>query len=246
MEESMKTAPTLIVALMAAMATAARAGTPGVNLSWDDCSTSPASANQDYACDGKLGSRVSLQGTFRNAYDVGNLYGLESTLMIVWPESVPDFWAVGPGGCDLNAFGLAHTSATPPCGTPSIFDSTLYGGYSVDYPTPNRLLLRIDTSPNPYPNWPSLTAAELYPAFKVSFDVDAGIAHACLGCDVPACIVLQSVEVFGLYPTQDYLIVDPDTRNWCTWQGGAVAGAGCPGSTPVQNRTWGAVKALYR
>jgi hypothetical protein len=224
----------------------ALASTPGINLSWDDCSTSPASANQTYACDGKLGSVVSLQGTFRNAYDVGSFYGLESTLMFVWPGSVPDFWRIGPGGCDLNAFGLAHTSATPPCATPSIFDSTLYGGYTVDYPTPNRLLLRIDTLTDPYPNWPSAMAGALYPAFKVSFDVDAGIAHGCLGCDVPSCIVLQSVEVFGINPNQDYLILDPDVRNWCTWQGGAIGGAGCPGATPTSNRTWGAVKTLYR
>jgi hypothetical protein len=31
-----------------------------------------------------------------------------------------------------------------------------------------------------------------------------------------------------------------------TWQGGAIGNGGCPAATPTQNRTWGALKALYR
>jgi hypothetical protein len=41
-------------------------------------------------------------------------------------------------------------------------------------------------------------------------------------------------------------ITAPLTSNFVTWQGGAIGGAGCPGATPAQNRTWGQVKSIYR
>lgn len=208
--------------------------------------TTPASANKDYACDGQLGSVLSLQGTFRNAANIPDFAACSSTLLFYWPAAVPDYWRTESGACNYGSITIGNPSATSPCFTPNIFDPAVSaGGFAVDYPTPNRKRLRVDWATGPLIP-PSVTAGVLYPAFKLFFDVDAGIVNGCAGCSVPMCIVLQSVEVYGFQqPTEDYLIVDTDVRNWCTWQGGAVGGAGCPGSTPAQNRTWGAVKVLY-
>ena len=70
---------------------------------------------------------------------------------------------------------------------------------------------------------------------------------ACSGCQDGACIVLNSTLLTQPAGVGDYLLTNPLNRNWVQWQGGAgdVPG-GCPAATPTQNRTWGAVKSLYR
>ena len=115
------------------------------------------------------------------------------------------------------------------------------------YPQSNRIRFRIDWATGA-PTAPSVAAGSLYPAFKLIFDPDAGVnaAPPCAGCGDPGCLVLNSVEVFGFAAGEDYLITAQDVRQFVTWQGGAIGGAGCPAATPSQSKTWGSVKALYR
>ena len=76
-------------------------------------------------------------------------------------------------------------------------------------------------------------------------DVDTGSGE-CQGCNIPACLVLNQMELFqvaGTPPTDVYAMPNPDVRNWITWQGGDPT---CVGATPTKNRTWCSVKSLYR
>jgi hypothetical protein len=69
----------------------------------------------------------------------------------------------------------------------------------------------------------------------------------CAGCLDPVCLVLNDLQlnqISGSAGGSPHL-TSPITSNFITWQGGAVGG-GCPGATPTINRSWGAVKSLYR
>ncbi|MFI5372825.1 MAG: hypothetical protein ACHQ52_14825, partial [Candidatus Eisenbacteria bacterium] len=177
------------------------------------------------------------QGTFRNPADVPDFAGCTSVVDITWPGPVPSYWEIDSPGCNAGAMVIASPSASPPCVTTNIFDAAFSGGgFAFDHTSLNKRRLRIDWATGA-PTPPSLTAGALYPVFKLVLDPDQGVQNRCSGCDLPATITLQSVEVFGFGATEDYLITTTDVRSTITWQSGP---------TPVQNRTWGAIKALYR
>ena len=76
---------------------------------------------------------------------------------------------------------------------------------------------------------------------------------ACAGCTEPVCIVLNSVLAITAGRVSDRFLTGPANgtdSNFAAWQGGGspvVGGvSGCPAATPAKQRTWGAVKAMYR
>lgn len=237
----------LTAALVAFGASAALAGTPGINLSWANCVTSTAtSAAKTYACDGALGTVISFQGTFRSAQAIPDFAGVSSVVDVGFGAAVPDYWKTLSGECNAGAMTIGNPSATAPCFTTNIFDPNFSGGgFALDYIGSNRFRLRIDWATGA-PTPPAIVAGNLYPAFKITFDPDAGVNAGCTGCDQPACLVLNSVEEFGFVQSEDYIITAQDVRQYVTWQGGAIGGTGCPAATPTQSKTWGSVKALYR
>jgi len=66
---------------------------------------------------------------------------------------------------------------------------------------------------------------------------------ACVtGCSSPATIVFNETKL--LSPTEPQSVITNPAGNYCIgWNGGVAT---CPGATPTENRTWGAVKNLYR
>ena len=68
---------------------------------------------------------------------------------------------------------------------------------------------------------------------------------SCAGCLTGACIVLNECKLQQPAGIGDYTVTNAATpgSNFVTWQNGM---AQCPLPTPAQNRTWGAVKNLYR
>lgn len=229
-----------------AMAGAAQAAAPGVNLSWANCATTAASGDKAYACDGALGSVISFQGTFRVATAIADFAGVSSIVDFGFQNALADYWKTDSGACNAGAFTIGNPSATAPCVTTNIFDPAFSGGgFAVSYPSANRMRLRIDWATGA-PTPPSVAAGSLYPAFKITIDPDAGVNAGCAGCTDPGCIVFNSAEVFGFATGEDYFTEAVDVRQFVTWQGGAVGGAGCPAIVPTQNKTWGSIKAMYR
>jgi hypothetical protein len=72
---------------------------------------------------------------------------------------------------------------------------------------------------------------------------------ACAGCVTPMCIVLHSIKVTTPNAVNDRTLTGPSNStdsDFATWQGGTGVPGGCPGATPVEKRTWGTLKSLYR
>jgi hypothetical protein len=85
---------------------------------------------------------------------------------------------------------------------------------------------------------------------------------ACGGCPEPVCLVLNTVRIAQPAPLPTFNIYDPRDSNYASWQTPWVCGGVCciaietgevsnpqlPDCipTPVEPRTWGLLKSLYR
>ena len=232
----------LALALIASVlgAASAYANNGAMDLSWNKCDVSSASTDKSYVCDGNAGVSYVMTGSFVQPFGVPDFAGVSAVVDIAFGTSVPDYWKFD--SCNLNGMNAVNPTPAAPCGPQLFASSYAGGGFSVSYPTSSRERLRIDWATGA-PTPPSTTSGTRYAGFALSLDPDAGVSTSCAGCSTPACIVCNTIEVFGFGATEDYLIDTPDARNFVTWQGG---GGNCPGATPSQNKTWGSVKALYR
>lgn len=69
---------------------------------------------------------------------------------------------------------------------------------------------------------------------------------SCPGCNVAACFAIGYVELMESGGLGGADVYPGATGNWwVNWNGGFPSGT-CQFATPVRNRTWGAVKSLYR
>ncbi len=69
---------------------------------------------------------------------------------------------------------------------------------------------------------------------------------SCAGCATAACLVLTEIDLEGLQDTpQTFLrLTEPLVNDWISYNG--YEAGPCPSNVPARNRTWGAIKALYR
>ncbi len=69
---------------------------------------------------------------------------------------------------------------------------------------------------------------------------------ACAGCTDGACLVLNEINLQTLTdtPATFLRLTTPITNNFVNYN--SFTGASCPSAVPTRNRTWGAVKSLYR
>jgi len=242
----MKKLLVLTSALLICGASMASAAAPGKNLGWQNCGLTSTSQNYAFLCDDNGAIRL-LVASYRLAVDTPDFVGISISLDYALADAgTPPWWSFGFGGCREGAFGPISVGVLGGC-TNAYAGANQAGGF-VNEPTgPNRWRLRSDWARDAAA---AQTANTLYSAMVLQLNttgsVDEGFGGVCAGCDVPACFVLNSLQVFtqsfpGIYAD----VTSADVRDWATYQGGAV-GTGCPGETPSKSATWGAVKALYR
>jgi len=165
--------------------------------------------------------------------------------------TLPDWWAHGTGFCrGTTGMSVTFDFATNGPFTCAEFNSGSAAGgfaYDVGFGSPNRARLRVQYAV-PVDVGGPLDASTEYYSFKWNLlrGKTTG-AGACAGCSAPACIVLNSVQLFQ-DPAQNFdpTITNPIDRNYVTWQSPVSGPAGCPQSTPTRNSSWGQVKSLYR
>lgn len=233
----------LSLAALVCSASAAFANNGAMNLSWNRCDTTPPSFNKSYACDGLLGSPVQMTGSFVMPFAVPDFAGVSAAVDIETPVPTPDYWKTDAAGCNAGALLAVNPSTGPPC-LPNLFDATTSGGgATISYPTPTRVRVRVDWASGAAVA-PSTLAGQHYAGFTLQFDPDQGVTNGCAGCQIPACIVLNGMDVFGFAPGEDFFIESIDVNNAVTWQ--SAGGNNCQGATPSKNKTWGSVKSMYR
>lgn len=225
----------------------------GLSLTWGDCGQAGAGqAVQSFACDTDVGSEP-LYCALVTPEPVDSVLGIEITIDLqVAGASLPDWWRFDTGGCRDGAlhadvdFGALSTCRDMWVTSPSGGFST----YTVGMPHGGANQARIKLAfAVPTTEALSLEAVFMYYAARLLLP-NVGSTGDCAGCQSAACLVLNQITLLRPprpegTPSADVVIANPvqGTSNWAGWQ---TLSAGSCQAVPVQNRTWGAVKSLYR
>ncbi len=242
----MKRVLTLAAALLVFGATSALAQA-GLNLYWNGCSVDGATA-ATFACNTNSGSNF-MYGSVVLGVDMTDYLGTSAVVDMTFESgAIPDWWAVNAGGCRANSASMSFDPNNNATGCTTDI-------WNFNNPTP---VTTVQTGIHGA-NWVRLNGAAAIPAgseiplnadgteywvFRISINHQktAGTG-ACAGCDIPACIVLNECKLQTPLGAHDQQLTQESTNRWLTWNGTPT---NCPASTPALNRTWGAVKNLYR
>lgn len=244
----MKRIAMLTIALLATSASLALAA-GGLNLYYNGCSTDVGAATSaTFACDVNTGSNV-LYASVIVPSDMPEFLGTTAIVDVtVDAPSLPSWWQTQLGGCRQSAVSMSfdpNVVATNTCadiwaGTPnlSVFQAQpflhgpntirLNGGAAVT--VGQEISVVADGSTE-------LTVARI----TINHSATTGTG-ACAGCSAGACIVLSECYMQQTPPLPQYRLTTP-ISNVVTFNNGSQS---CAGIVPTQNRTWGAVKNLYR
>ncbi len=246
----------LVLLSSALLVLTASAASAQVDFSWNNClGVGTANMNKNYACDGSgNGSPHKAVMSFKNPIQMDQFVGVQAVVDIQTTSPIlPDFWRRGLLECaegdvifpgSLSGVG---TGATGACVNPWSGANTGGGyDYASGFGGPARARLRTVFARD-FPTTINYGTTYLGGVVELDTfkDVDSGFGQ-CAGCQVPACLVLNQMELYqvaGAPPVDVYAMPTANIRNWITWQGGDPS---CVGATPTKNRTWGSVKSLYR
>ena len=221
----------------------------GVNLTWGTgCWQDNPASLLTFACDTNVGS-ASLTASFAvdrstYAFDLGGKLDLQSDT-----PQLPDWWQfASPPSCRAGSLSASFAFGEAPGGCRVLWPGqaqVTYFWVTAAYPGPyppvssqSRARFEVDIRPIPQGSPMTLLASTEYYAFTMTFDFTrtAGLGN-CTGCGVPVTIVLNDLWIFP------YHLTTPLENACLRWQADGVTPCS---ATPIRNRTWGALKSLYR
>lgn len=152
------------------------------------------------------------------------------------------WWQFGAGSCREGSL----TALAIDVGGPSTCADVWQGqaGTSLDYQVgysgwdSARIVVWATLSPQ---NAQPVSSGTEYHAFTVRIRNNDTVG-GCAGCSYPACIVLNEIRLTTAN-SGDIVLINPLNYNYLQWQAYII---NCPFIVPVQNRTWGQLKASYR
>jgi len=250
----MKYASTIAAAILASaalwIASPALGQTEGINLSWTDCGSAGVS-NMTFACDVNTGAPFTMIGSFVPPSGINQFVGVECVVdMQTETDPVGDWWLTQAGApCRAGAAVASFSFISGPFTCADPYGGGAFGGMQFT-PSPNntsaqapltnkgRFVLGAAISPSA-----PLTGGTEYYAFQILV-LRTNTLTCSGGCAESACIRLNSINVVQPAGVGNSFLVSPPAggSQEITWQGGA---ASCV-AVPVQSRTWGEVKHLYR
>lgn len=240
----------LVCAALAMLAGTAQA--KGVGLAWNGCmGTSFATNTTQFDCDPFAGSIYSLFTNMSLDAQLSGIVALDGIMDLAFngQTDVPQFWHYEQGGCNAAGIVLQKGRNTTVCGSPNSSALCGTGGsacdgvitaYGLNYGGPNRARLlftmaRASVNPTTLPAAPTLV-------FVCSLDFFMDNAATCAGCATPTSIAFNWATLYTIGGVAGAVSsTDP----------GSVQPSVCVNATtcdvvPVKNKTWGALKALYR
>lgn len=246
--------------MLLGLAAVAHAGS-SINLSLDDCSLGSPSRSITNACDSNSGTGfTAVVSLVPPNVTIAKFEGVYAYLTVgADAASPPDWWRLGFGGCRESAVTMApSTDVGTSC--PSIWGNDpnvtmLIGStflwrhnYPVNPASDVYLVLAgILSQDLPLADRTFNDSQELS-VFRISVSrAKSTGAGACTGCAQPACVVLCNVHLSSPTdgtPPDGVWVTYSRTGNSIQYNGAFAYCAG--GAAPARNRTWGAVKSLYR
>jgi hypothetical protein len=253
----MKKTLLLCGALLALTASAALANTGTVTLAWNDCSADGGVASTTWPCTVNSTQFVRFIGSFNINKQFDYFVAEDITLDAQFTSAgVPDWWQMGGGGCRQGTMSTVFDATSLPgggAGCPDTWDNGANGTggislYDVGYGGANRIRIKIAVA-RPSNLGITLDPGQEYLSFIVRFNRSKTVGTpSCAGCNTPVSMVLNSITLYNNPPIQteaeQFELSAPGPSGSC-----AMGNGGDPvtcAATPTRNKTWGAVKALYR
>jgi hypothetical protein len=242
--------------LLALTATAASAA-QGVNLRWQACFGDGGLFNRSFACNVNTGSH-QLVGSFELGADLGSVSGNEIIIDLASDGPVlPAWWEIrAPGVCRNASLSFNTTISALAVNCFDWGNGLSVGGigaYSIGLAGPNTARIVAAAAVPPSSLQELFGATEYFSFNAVVNNAKTVGTGACVGCEVPVCIVFNSLNLTTPIAANNRKLTGPTNgtdSDFCLWQGGGnpggPRGTGCPGATPTKSSTWGTVKSLYR
>ena len=236
----------LLLPLMMCL-TAPAASAAGIDLAWNDCGTN-GTMTQTFACDVNSGLPFTLYASFVPPAGIDEFLGMSAQIdLCTMGWTFTDWWAHGAGQCrGTGALSTSFDFTSGPFSCADVYFGQAAGGfaYDVGYGSPARARLRIQCAV-PFDNRIAVDPSTEYYAAKVSVGRSKSTgAGSCAGCSTPACIILNSVQLFQPPEAQnDPEISNPVNSNYAYWQ---ATPPGCPANVVAKNTSWGRVRSRYR
>lgn len=238
----------LAIALaLSCAASTARAGI--LHLRWDACGTDGATATS-FACDTNTGSH-QLIGSFQSPIALSDFGGMLAFVAFTFSGgALPEWWnawALSPSPCRGGAFttNFFHDDSWTACG--DFWNGLANGGISTyapdglhQAPGCTSYILKIAVAAPVG----ALAAGQETFGFRVIISNAKTVgAGACGGCTLAGNIELVRLDLDTASGPQPAVQIEgsSDGGHLAVWQSPAT----CQ-SVPVRNRTWGAIKSLYR
>lgn len=236
----------------------AAAGTPGFNLSWDDCFLGAAAIDKTDACDSNTGTHRLILSLNPNGV-ITDVNGFQGILTIeAAAGTLPDYWHTEAGGArqaKLSAdMQLGSTSPPFSCPEPwsAVGNQTAAAnlGFPGSYPANMARITFIGA----IPGLTTLDGTQSGDWYLMALEYSRALTTSVSGCGVPACFTLEQIRITrpAGTPGGDVFVNLPAISYGVTWQGGgtlqcpAQLGTGpYPLPTDARRSTWGQVKQLY-
>jgi hypothetical protein len=244
----------LLLALTATVASAAQ----GVNLRWSACFGDGGTFNRAFACNSNNGSNV-LVGSFELGVDLLDVSGNEIVIDLAADAPVlPEWWHYRAAGtCRQNSLSFNTTIAATATNCFDWGNGLSVGGvgaYNMGGAGGPNTARIVAASAVPSSSLSALIGGLEYFSFNAVINNQKTVGTpSCLGCQVPVCIVFNSLNLTTPIAANNRKLTGPTNgtdSDFALWQGGGnpggPRGTGCPGATPARSTTWGTVKSLYR
>jgi len=235
----MKKVLTLVAAVLVFGASASFA--QGLNLYWNDCQSGVT--NFANTCATASGSTMSMHASvFPPSMP---MFAATTTVVdiAVADATLPAWWLTNAGQCRANAIGISYDPNNNPGTCPDLWQfnqnlqvSQIQQGVN----GPNRIRVNGVAA---VPAGSELNVVGGSEQWVCRVTITRTNQLTCAGCLTPATIVLNEMYMQQPGGLPAYRITNP-ADNYCIGYNGGDAQ--CPGATPTQNATWGAVKNLYR
>lgn len=225
-----------------------------VHLRWNECFGGPtATTDRTFACDRNTGSE-RLVLSFAPFFAVQGVSGFEATIGLgTTGAPMPSWWLLGQSGMISGGCSRPGVIANPvpdpswtSCSAP--LNGLTYAFYQMQPMTPQFALLKLTVAP--------VDTARIAPSDGEVFVVTLTVPHArstlpdsCAGCSAPVCLQVMTfaIDTIDPEPYRDWIDLTAAPENGLVvWQGALGGLATCPGIVPTRNRTWGAIKSMYR
>ncbi len=232
------------VALLAILAAAAHAQA-GINLLWNDCAAGGGVSEMAFACDSSFGEPFLAVISVVLSDDVQQCIGVTAAVQACFGSpTLPPWWQTRFGQCRFDAITISLDSQPDASSCPDFWQGApVTQVSSVGQESVDGTLLQLnagaamDTTLSLVADGRELTLGRVV----VRRSRTTG-PSACAGCSDPAWMSLRAVGLHTLQGLGDRWLTAASTNNVVAWNASWTYTC----TVPTANRTWGAVKSLFR